>query len=196
MKDDRFVELASKFVDVVHFMGLNYSTLLFAAKETQTEDLLYCYNENVVKFLECFEDYVTQKALLCSDYTVGKVSQKIESVLWNRALVYSEFKNYRQFIKAKFCFALKPGSSIESLQCSFYLSDSLWHAVGDVATGFSFYSKRATLMALNSLFMVKFADDYSDGFEKSRNFLRRRIKNIVTLAKIKARLIEKMERHG
>ncbi|ABD46161.1 COQ9 family protein [Neorickettsia sennetsu] len=193
MKDDSFVKLATKFVEVVHFMGLNYSALLFAAKETQTEDFLYRYNENILTFLECFEDYVTEKALLCSDYTVGGVSQKIESVLWNRALVYSEFKHYRQFIKAKFCFVLKPGNSIGSLRCSFSLSDSLWHAIGDIATGFSFYSKRATLMALNSLFMAKFADDYSDGFEKSRDFLRKRIKNIVVLARIKARLIEKME---
>lgn len=193
-KDAKFASLVAKFIELTHFMGLNYSTLFLAVRETESEDLLYHFNENIHKFLEYLDDYVTQGALLCSDYTVGGISQRIESILWNRALFYSRFRNFRFFIKARLCFASKPRNYTRALQSMYCLSDSLWHVVGDTAMGFSFYTKRATLMGLHAAFMLKFANDYSYEFEKSRSFLRERIRGIVAFSKMKARLSEGCER--
>ena len=70
--------------------------------------------------------------------------------------------------------------------------DSIWYGVGDRATDFSFYSKRALLAAVYSATVLYWLDDRSDGFAETWSLLDRRIAGVMRLPK----LFERLKRAG
>jgi ubiquinone biosynthesis protein COQ9 len=66
--------------------------------------------------------------------------------------------------------------------------DSIWFGVGDRATDFSFYSKRALLAAVYSATVLYWLDDRSEGFSETWSFLDRRIADVMRLPKLFARV--------
>lgn len=69
-------------------------------------------------------------------------------------------------------------------------ADAVWRGLGDRSTDFNFYSKRAILSAVwASTFMRWLADAGEDG-AATREFLARRIDNVMQIEKVKAKLRE------
>jgi ubiquinone biosynthesis protein COQ9 len=66
--------------------------------------------------------------------------------------------------------------------------DSIWFGIGDRATDFSFYSKRALLAAVYSATVLYWLDDRSDGFAETWSFLDRRIADVMRLPKVFERI--------
>jgi ubiquinone biosynthesis protein COQ9 len=66
--------------------------------------------------------------------------------------------------------------------------DSIWFGIGDRATDFSFYSKRALLAAVYSATVLYWLDDRSEGFAETWSFLDRRIADVMRLPKLVARV--------
>jgi ubiquinone biosynthesis protein COQ9 len=53
--------------------------------------------------------------------------------------------------------------------------DAMWYAVGDAATDFSFYTKRASLAAIWGATVLYWLEDRSEGFADTRAFVERRL---------------------
>jgi ubiquinone biosynthesis protein COQ9 len=66
--------------------------------------------------------------------------------------------------------------------------DATWHAVGDTATDFSFYTKRALLAAVVAATTLYWLDDTSAGKEDTSLFLDRRIDDVMELGRFAGRL--------
>ena len=66
--------------------------------------------------------------------------------------------------------------------------NSIWYAVGDTATDFSFYSKRGLLAGVYSSTLLCWLNDKSEDFEDTRAFLDRRIDNVMSLPRVTGRL--------
>lgn len=66
-------------------------------------------------------------------------------------------------------------------------ADSIWRAIGDTSTGFSFYSRRAIAMAVYTATLLVWLDDDSEDFADTRAFLDRRIDEVMRFEKTKAR---------
>lgn len=66
--------------------------------------------------------------------------------------------------------------------------DSMWIAIGDRSTDFSFYSKRALLAGVYSSTLMYWLADDSEGFEDSWGFLDRRIGNVMSILKARGDL--------
>jgi ubiquinone biosynthesis protein COQ9 len=66
--------------------------------------------------------------------------------------------------------------------------DGIWYAVGDAATDFSFYTKRATLAALYGAAVMYWLEDRSDDFADTHAFIDRRLADIARLGAARARL--------
>ncbi|SJZ40201.1 ubiquinone biosynthesis protein COQ9 [Enhydrobacter aerosaccus] len=65
--------------------------------------------------------------------------------------------------------------------------DAIWYSAGDTSTDFNFYTKRATLAAVYSSTLLYWLNDRSPGSEATWKFLDRRIDNVMTVEKLKAR---------
>jgi len=65
--------------------------------------------------------------------------------------------------------------------------DAMWHGIGDRSTDFNFYTKRATLAGVYSATVLYWLGDDSDGAQETWEFLARRIEDVMTIEKVKAR---------
>jgi ubiquinone biosynthesis protein COQ9 len=68
--------------------------------------------------------------------------------------------------------------------------DRMWRAVGDTSTDFNFYTKRAILTGVYSSTLMRWFTDDSEDESPTREFLDRRIENVMQFEKFKARVKE------
>jgi len=66
--------------------------------------------------------------------------------------------------------------------------DTMWRTVGQQDTGFSFYTKRATLAAVYSATVLAWLADNSGSMDKTVDFLDRRLANVASIPKTTAPL--------
>lgn len=66
-------------------------------------------------------------------------------------------------------------------------SDRIWTALGDTATDFNWYTKRATLSAVYGSTVLYWLGDESQGHQATWDFLDRRIDGVMQFEKLKAR---------
>jgi ubiquinone biosynthesis protein COQ9 len=66
--------------------------------------------------------------------------------------------------------------------------DGIWYAVGDTATDFSFYTKRATLVGVYSAALMYWLEDRSEDFAETRAFIDRRLADVAMIGKARERL--------
>ena len=65
-------------------------------------------------------------------------------------------------------------------------ADVMWRLAGDTATDFNHYTKRMTLSAVYSSTLAVFLNDESEDYADTREFLARRIDNVMQFEKVKA----------
>jgi len=68
--------------------------------------------------------------------------------------------------------------------------DGIWDAVGDRATDFSFYTKRATLAAIIAATVLFWLEDRSPGAAETRDFVERRLADVARLGQARRRFTE------
>ena len=66
--------------------------------------------------------------------------------------------------------------------------DAMWRAIGQTDTGFSFYTRRATLAAVYSATLLAWLADNSSDMNKTVAFLDRRLANVASIPKATAPL--------
>ena len=66
--------------------------------------------------------------------------------------------------------------------------DAVWYAVGDEATDFSFYTKRASLAAIYAAAMLYWLDDRSPDFADTQAFIDRRLADLHRLGGLRERV--------
>lgn len=82
-------------------------------------------------------------------------------------------------------FAL-PQNAGEGAKAIWGTADAIWTALGDTSDDVNWYSKRATLSAVYSATVLYWLGDHSEGHAATREFLDRRIGNVMEFEKFKA----------
>ena len=72
--------------------------------------------------------------------------------------------------------------------------DAIWYAAGDMATDFSFYTKRATLLGIYSASVLYWLEDRSEGFAETRAFVDRRLVGVARIGRLRRDLETVAER--
>ncbi len=94
----------------------------------------------------------------------------------------------REALRHLLSYLALPTNAPVALKCLYRTVDAMWHAAGDTATDFNFYTKRATLAGVFSTTVLYWLNDTSEGFENTFAFLERRIENAMTIGKAGGRL--------
>ena len=82
----------------------------------------------------------------------------------------------------------QPGNAARTGKLGWRAADAMWRAVGDSSVDFAWYTKRATLAAVYAATLMAWMDDDSEGFADTRAFLDRRIDDVMSFEKFKARI--------
>jgi ubiquinone biosynthesis protein COQ9 len=86
-------------------------------------------------------------------------------------------------------FAL-PHHAPEGARAIWHTADTIWTALGDESRDFSWYTKRATLSAVYSSALLYWLGDDTPGATATREFVARRIDNVMQIEGLKARVRE------
>src|SRR5262249_12561626 len=89
--------------------------------------------------------------------------------------------------------ALPPNTAL-ALRLLYETVDGIWYGTGDSATDFSFYTKRASLAAIQAAASPYWLDDRSEDFADPRAFIDRRLADLGAVTQARRRLAAAAER--
>ncbi|WP_111429839.1 COQ9 family protein [Rhodobacteraceae bacterium DSL-40] len=89
--------------------------------------------------------------------------------------------------RAAALFAL-PHHAPDAARALWHTADTIWNALGDSSQDFNWYTKRATLSAVYSASVLYWLGDETSDFSATREFVGRRIDNVMQFEEVKARL--------
>jgi ubiquinone biosynthesis protein COQ9 len=97
---------------------------------------------------------------------------------------------WREAVRRALAVLALPQNAPLALRLLYETVDEVWYAAGDNVTDFSFYTKRVSLAAIHAATMLYWLEDRSPGAAETRDFLERRLADIVRLGRARHRLTE------
>src|ERR1700730_12121314 len=101
---------------------------------------------------------------------------------------------WREAVRRRMAVLAMPQNAALGLRVLYETVDGTWYAVGDTATDFSFYTKRASLAAIYAAAMLFWLDDRSPGCVETDAFIDRRLADLHRLTELRQRFEAAAER--
>jgi ubiquinone biosynthesis protein COQ9 len=101
---------------------------------------------------------------------------------------------WREAVRRGMAVLAMPQNAPLGLRLLYETVDGTWYAVGDTATDFSFYTKRASLAAVYAAAMLFWLDDRSPGGVETDAFIERRLADLHRLTELRQRFEAAAER--
>ncbi len=95
---------------------------------------------------------------------------------------------HKEAVRRAVAFEALPGNAPGALKSVYRTVDAMWHAAGDTATDWNFYTKRALLAGVYTSTVLIWLGDQSEDCTETWAFLDRRIEDVMRIEKAKAKL--------
>lgn len=183
-------QLLSALLRHVPFDGWSAHALAMAQKESGLReiDVIRAFPHGAADALEYFMEHLDSgmhEAMAKLPLQNMKLSEKVEAAIMLRL---AAAEPHREAIRKAVAYYSLPHHADKSLKRLYRTTDSIWRAVGDHPTDFSFYTKRLSLAAIYTSTLLCWLDDYSAGHEETRAFLKRRMADLFRFHKLKQKL--------
>jgi ubiquinone biosynthesis protein COQ9 len=103
-------------------------------------------------------------------------------------LRFEELTPWREAVRRGLAVLAMPQNAGLGLRLLYETVDGIWYGVGDTATDFSFYTKRATLAAIYGAALLYWLDDRSPEAVDTYAFIDRRLADLHCVAGLRTRL--------
>jgi len=113
-----------------------------------------------------------------------KIREKIRSLVWHRLEIMGPA---REAVRRGLAILAMPQNVPQGIRTSWRTADLMWRIAGDTSTDFNHYTKRMTLGAVYGSTLLVWLDDQSEGWAETAAFLDRRIDDVMTFEKWKAK---------
>lgn len=125
-------------------------------------------------------------AIARDDFSALKIREKVALAVRLRIQANGA---YREAARRALTFLALPQNSAAGTRMVWRTADCIWRAIGDHSTDFNYYSKRTILSGVFTATMLYWLNDESEGWAATWEFLDRRIADVMTFEKTKARLL-------
>lgn len=122
------------------------------------------------------------KALAATDLDALRIRDRIASAVMTRLDLVED----KELVRRGSTFFALPQNAAEGARAIWGTADAIWTALGDTSDDVNWYSKRATLSAVYSATVLYWLGDDSPDHEATRDFLDRRIGDVMQFEKMKA----------
>lgn len=95
---------------------------------------------------------------------------------------------HREAVRRSLSYLSQPQHAGLGLRCLYRTVDEMWHAAGDTATDFNFYTKRGLLAGVYTSTLLFWLDDDSEDHAATWPFLDRRIADALRIPQVSGRL--------
>lgn len=126
-------------------------------------------------------------------YVGRRTRDKVAHAAWAR---FETLRPHSEAMQKLCSWALLPYHAPYALQHLYATCDAVWRAAGDVSTDFNFYTKRGLLAYVLKTTTLFWLSDSSEGKGASRQFLDRRIEEVLRLGKAVNQLKDLPEHFG
>lgn len=133
---------------------------------------------DLIDFHVAEADRAMLQALAAADLSALKLREKVALAIRLRLEYVTP---HREAVRKAIGAMALPHRAPIALRQLYRTVDAIWHAVGDVATDFSWYSKRVLLAGVYSTTLLFWLDDRSAGQEATWAFLDRRLADIMRI---------------
>ncbi|MCY4035240.1 MAG: COQ9 family protein [Hyphomicrobiales bacterium] len=97
---------------------------------------------------------------------------------------------HREAVRRGISFLSLPGMLPAGMSALYGSADAMWRGIGDKSVDFNFYSKRGTLAMVHGSTTLFWLDDKSEEQKATWKFLDRRIENVMSFERVKAKVRE------
>jgi ubiquinone biosynthesis protein COQ9 len=120
-----------------------------------------------------------------------RVPERVRAVI---ALRLERNRPHKEAVRRAVGVLAWPGNAVLSARCACRTIDAIWHAAGDRAADFSWYTKRATLAGVYSATLLYWLRDDSEEDEPTLAFLDRRLEAVGGVGRLRRRAAEMLRR--
>lgn len=135
------------------------------------------------QMIAAFEQETAEKKL--------KIREKIALLCMLR---FRQHASNREAVRRAVAWYNLPWNSPHGLRALYKTVDAMWHAAGDTATDWNFYTKRALLAKVYGSSLYVWLNDTSEDLTETEAFLKRRIDNVMQIEKAKAKAKESLNK--
>jgi ubiquinone biosynthesis protein COQ9 len=104
------------------------------------------------------------------------------------------WSEHREAVRRAVTLLALPGHAGQAMRAAWRTADAIWHAAGDTSTDFSYYTKRATLIAVYAATLLCWLDDGSEGSSVTWAFLDRRLADVGRITKARVKATERLKK--
>jgi ubiquinone biosynthesis protein COQ9 len=183
---DRLIEA---MLPEVAFDGWSHAVLRAAVKQIEmpAEEALALFPRGAPDLVAAFSRWADHRML---DAYEAAAHEGGRSVRVKRAveLRFEVVAPWREAVRRALSVLAMPPHAALGARLLYETVDGIWYAVGDTATDFSFYTKRATLVGVYSAALMYWLEDRSEDFAETRAFIDRRLADVAMIGKARERL--------
>lgn len=177
------------------FDGWSPAAVSSAAQEIGVDEEIaaLAYKDGAMAMIDGWIDYVDQelmRRLPPAKLNAMKIRQRITALLATRLEIMAPD---RESLRRAMAVMAMPQNLVHAGKLGWRSADRMWRLAGDDASDFNHYTKRMTLAAVYASLLAVFVNDESENFADSRDFLDRRIDNVMQIEKAKIQAKKRRE---
>jgi len=125
------------------------------------------------------------------DFSGARVRDKIEQAVICRLEILNPHK---ESVRKAAAFWVGPSKSIQAGKSIWKTADTIWQWAGDKSKDYNYYTKRSLLMGVLSTTMLRWLNDNDENFVATKEFLNRRINNVLTVGQKTGKIISRFSK--
>lgn len=141
--------------------------------------------QDLIGYFVARADRLMLAALEKRNIAALKIRERITTAIRVRL---EQSEPYKEAIRRALVSQMLPQNAPAALKQLYGTVDTMWYAAQDMSVDFNFYSKRAILAGVYSSTLLYWLDDSSEGHQRTWGFLDRRIENVMSFEKTKAKV--------
>lgn len=123
-------------------------------------------------------------ALAATDLAALRFRDRVAHAVWLRIRAADN----REAVRRGTALFSMPLHAAEGARLIWGTADRIWSALGDKSRDYNWYTKRMTLGAVHASVVLYWLGDHSDGCQATRDFIDRRIADVMAFEETKARI--------
>lgn len=145
------------------------------------------FQGGVGELAEYYSRYADERMLAALDDNALAHMRIRERIGYVVRLRLEQAAGEREAVRSVMNWLALPGNQGAGARCLYRTVDAMWYGIGDTATDFNFYTKRATLAAVVGATVLYWLNDDSEGYAATWSFLERRLDDVMAFERAKAR---------
>lgn len=128
-------------------------------------------------------DDMLAKKLAAEELDEMKYSERVSHAVFRRLSIAGQNK---ELVRRASTFFALPQNVAAGTKCIWHTADTIWNSLGDTSDDLNWYSKRTILSGVYSSSLLYWLGDESEAQEATKQFIDRRIANVMQFEKTKA----------